>query len=336
LDAILWLEDWLKAYEGTLILISHDRDFLDAITDHILHIENQELTLYTGNYSTFETTRSERLAQQQQAFEKQQETRAHLQKFIDRFKAKATKARQAQSRIKQLERMQQLAPAHVDTPFTFSFCEPTKMSSPLLTLDNASIGYGDKQIAEKMLRDNGIYDVQVVSTPGFLSDHYNPENKTVNLSPEVYDGESVTASAVAAHECGHAIQHATQYSMLQMRSKMVPAVKIGSTLSQWVILAGIGMMGFGGGNQTILLIGILLFSITTIFSIVTLPVEYDASNRALAWLEDSQILQADEHKMAEDALKWAARTYVVAAISSIATLLYYILIFMNRSSDDRN
>jgi hypothetical protein len=193
-----------------------------------------------------------------------------------------------------------------------------------------------KQIAEKMLRDNGIYDVQVVSTPGFLSDHYNPENKTVNLSPEVYDGESVTASAVAAHECGHAIQHATQYSMLQMRSKMVPAVKIGSTLSQWVILAGIGMMGFGGGNQTILLIGILLFSITTIFSIVTLPVEYDASNRALAWLEDSQILQADEHKMAADALKWAARTYVVAAISSIATLLYYILIFMNRSSDDRN
>ncbi|KAE9899356.1 ATP-binding cassette domain-containing protein, partial [Enterobacteriaceae bacterium TzEc051] len=150
LDAILWLEDWLKAYEGTLILISHDRDFLDAITDHILHIENQELTLYTGNYSTFETTRSERLAQQQQAFEKQQEARAHLQKFIDRFKAKATKARQAQSRIKQLERMQQLAPAHVDTPFTFSFREPTKMSSPLLTLENASIGYGDKKIAEKI------------------------------------------------------------------------------------------------------------------------------------------------------------------------------------------
>ncbi|MCY6413755.1 ATP-binding cassette domain-containing protein [Acinetobacter sp. VNH17] len=150
LDAILWLEDWLKAYEGTLVLISHDRDFLDAITDHILHIENQELMLYTGNYSTFETTRSERLAQQQQAFEKQQETRAHLQKFIDRFKAKATKARQAQSRIKQLERMQQLAPAHVDTPFTFSFREPSKMSSPLLSLDMATIGYGDKIIAEKI------------------------------------------------------------------------------------------------------------------------------------------------------------------------------------------
>ena len=150
LDAILWLEDWLKAYEGTLVLISHDRDFLDAITDHILHIENQELTLYTGNYSTFETTRSERLAQQQQAFEKQQETRAHIQKYIDRFKAQATKARQAQSRIKQLERMQQLAPAHVDTPFTFSFREPTKMSSPLLSLDAATNGYGDKVIAEKI------------------------------------------------------------------------------------------------------------------------------------------------------------------------------------------
>ena len=150
LDAILWLEDWLKAYEGTLVLISHDRDFLDAVTDHILHIENQELTLYTGNYSTFEKTRSERLAQQQQAFEKQQETRAHLQKFIDRFKAKATKARQAQSRIKQLERMQQLAPAHVDTPFTFSFREPSKMSSPLLSLDASTIGYGDKIIAEKI------------------------------------------------------------------------------------------------------------------------------------------------------------------------------------------
>ncbi len=146
LDAILWLEDWLKAYEGTLVLISHDRDFLDAITDHILHIENQELTLYTGNYSTFERTRSERLAQQQQAYEKQLETRAHLQKYIDRFKAQATKAKQAQSRIKQLERMQELSAAHVDTPFTFSFREPTKMSSPLLQLEHADIGYGDKLI----------------------------------------------------------------------------------------------------------------------------------------------------------------------------------------------
>ena len=146
LDAILWLEDWLKAYAGTLVLISHDRDFLDAITDHILHIENQELILYTGNYSTFERTRSERLAQQQQAYEKQLETRAHLQKYIDRFKAQATKAKQAQSRIKQLERMQELSAAHVDTPFTFSFREPTKMSSPLLELEHADIGYGEKLI----------------------------------------------------------------------------------------------------------------------------------------------------------------------------------------------
>ncbi|AOA56910.1 ATP-binding cassette domain-containing protein [Acinetobacter larvae] len=150
LDAILWLEDWLKAYAGTLVLISHDRDFLDAITDHILHIENQELILYTGNYSSFEKTRAERLAQQQQAFEKQQETRAHLQKFIDRFKAKATKARQAQSRIKQLERMQELAPAHIDTPFTFSFREPSKMSSPLLTLEHADIGYENRIIAKNI------------------------------------------------------------------------------------------------------------------------------------------------------------------------------------------
>ncbi|KGT48932.1 MULTISPECIES: ribosomal protection-like ABC-F family protein [Acinetobacter] len=150
LDAILWLEDWLKAYEGTLVLISHDRDFLDAITDHILHIENQELTLYTGNYSTFERTRSERLAQQQQAYEKQLEVRAHLQKFIDRFKAKATKAKQAQSRIKQLERMQELSVAHVDTPFTFSFREPTKMSSPLLRLEHADVGYGDKAIVKNV------------------------------------------------------------------------------------------------------------------------------------------------------------------------------------------
>ncbi|MBF7683768.1 ATP-binding cassette domain-containing protein [Acinetobacter sp. B5B] len=150
LDAVLWLEDWLKNYAGTLVLISHDRDFLDAITDHILHIENQQLTMYTGNYSTFETIRSERLAQQQQAFEKQQEARAHMQKYIDRFKAQATKARQAQSRIKQLERMQLLAPAHVDNPFTFSFRTPTKMSSPLLSLDQATIGYGNKEIASNV------------------------------------------------------------------------------------------------------------------------------------------------------------------------------------------
>lgn len=194
-------------------------------------------------------------------------------------------------------------------------------------------GMSGREIAERMLRDNGIYDVQVISTPGFLSDHYNPENKTVNLSPDVYEGRSISAAAVAAHECGHAVQHATNYSMLQMRSKMVPAVKIGTSLSQWVIMAGIGMMGFGRGNQTIFMIGILLFSLSTIFSLVTLPVEFDASNRALAWLESSQLTTGEEHDKAKDALGWAAKTYVVAAVSSVATLLYYVFIFMNRSRD---
>lgn len=191
-------------------------------------------------------------------------------------------------------------------------------------------GLSGREIAEQMLRDNGIYDVQVTSTPGFLSDHYNPIDKTVNLSPDVFEGRSISAAAVAAHECGHAVQHATQYSMLMMRSKMVPAVKIGTSLSQWIILAGLGVLGFGGGNQTIFLVGILLFSITTVFSLVTLPVEFDASNRALAWLESRNMTTIHEHDKAKDALKWAARTYVVAAVSSVATLLYYIFLFMNR------
>ncbi|MEZ5046864.1 MAG: zinc metallopeptidase [Chitinophagaceae bacterium] len=194
-------------------------------------------------------------------------------------------------------------------------------------------GMSGKEIAEKMLHDNNIYDVQVVSTPGFLSDHYNPSTKTVNLSQDVFEGRSVSAAAVAAHECGHAVQHATQYNMLMMRSKMVPAVKIGTSLSQWLIAIGVGMMGFGGGNQTIFLIGIALFSLSTIFALVTLPVEFDASNRALAWLEQTNLTTADEHDAASDALKWAARTYIVAAISSIAMLIYYILLFMNRSRD---
>lgn len=194
-------------------------------------------------------------------------------------------------------------------------------------------GLSGREIAEKMLRDHGIYDVKVISTPGFLSDHYNPMDKTVNLSPDVYEGRSVSAAAVAAHECGHAVQHATQYSMLMMRSRMVPLVQIGSRLSQWVILAGIGLMGFGGGNQTIFLIGILLFSLTTIFSLITLPVEFDASKRALVWLENQQMTTVEEHDKAADALKWAARTYVVAAVASVATLVYYIMLFMGRSRD---
>jgi uncharacterized protein len=194
-------------------------------------------------------------------------------------------------------------------------------------------GLSGKEVAEHMLRENGIHDVQVISSQGFLSDHYNPDNKTVNLSPDVYAGRSIAAAAVAAHECGHAVQHATAYSMLQLRSKLVPVVQISTTLSQWVILAGLGVMGFGGGNQTILLIGIILFSAATIFSLVTLPVEYDASARALKWMESTSLTTRGEHEQASDALKWAARTYLVAAISSVATLLYYILIFMNRRDD---
>ncbi len=196
-----------------------------------------------------------------------------------------------------------------------------------------SSGMSGKEIAEKMLRDNGIYDVQVISVEGQLTDHYNPTNKTVNLSEGVYNERSVAAAAVAAHECGHAVQHATAYSMLQLRSKLVPAVQISSTLSQWVIIAGLGFMGFGGGNPTILLAGIILFAVTTLFSVITLPVEFDASARALRWLQIANITTAPEKEKAKDALKWAAMTYVIAALASIAMLVQYILIYQQRSRD---
>lgn len=194
-------------------------------------------------------------------------------------------------------------------------------------------GLSGKEIAEKMLRENGIYDVTVTSVEGKLTDHYNPTNKTVNLSPDVYQGRSVAAAAVAAHECGHAVQHATAYSMLMLRSKLVPAVQISSTLSQWVIIAGLGVMGFGGGNQTVLLIGIILFALSTLFALVTLPVEFDASNRALVWLNNANITTPTEKEKAQDALKWAALTYVVAALASIAMLVQYILIYQSRNND---
>ena len=191
-------------------------------------------------------------------------------------------------------------------------------------------GLSGKEIAEKMLQDNNIQDVKVISTPGFLSDHYNPAKKTVNLSPDVYEGRSISAAAVAAHEVGHAVQHATAYRWLTMRSKMVPAVQFGANFGHWVILAGIGMMGFGGGNQTVLLIGICLFAITTLFSFITLPVEFDASNRAKEWLRNTGTAGSNEMEGVSDALNWAARTYVVAAIGSLATLVYYVMIFLNR------
>lgn len=194
-----------------------------------------------------------------------------------------------------------------------------------------SSGLSGKEIAEKMLRDNGIYDVKVISVDGFLSDHYNPLNKTVNLSPDVYAGTTVSAAAVAAHECGHAVQHATAYSMLMLRSRLVPAVKISSTLSQWIIIIGLGFLGFGGGNPTVLLAGIVLFAVTTLFTVITLPVEFDASARALKWLDSARITTQTEHTKAKDALKWAAMTYVVAALASIAMLVQYILIYQGRS-----
>lgn len=194
-------------------------------------------------------------------------------------------------------------------------------------------GMSGAEIAQKMLRDNGIYDVQVTDVEGSLTDHYNPANKTVNLSTDVYNGRSVAAAAVAAHECGHAVQHATAYSMLQLRSKIVPAVQISSTLSQWVIIAGLGILGFGGGNPTILLVGIILFAVTTLFTVITLPVEFDASARALKWLDSTNITSRAEHAQAKDALKWAALTYVVAALASLATLVQYIMIYQSRSRD---
>ena len=195
-----------------------------------------------------------------------------------------------------------------------------------------SSGMSGEEIAKKMLKDNGIYDVQVTSVEGMLTDHYNPMNKTVNLSTEVFNGRSVAAAAVAAHECGHAVQHATAYSMLMLRSKIVPAVQISSSLSQWIIMIGLGL-GFGTGNATVLLIGIILFAVTTLFSIITLPVEFDASARALQWLGTANITTASEKEKAKDALHWAALTYVVAALASIAMLLQYIMIFMNRNRD---
>jgi Zn-dependent membrane protease YugP len=194
-----------------------------------------------------------------------------------------------------------------------------------------SSGLSGKEIAEKMLRDNGIYDVQVISAKGFLSDHYDPSKKTVNLSPEVYNGRSVASAAVAAHECGHAVQHATAYSMLMLRSRLVPVVQVSTNLSQWIILIGLGLFTMRGGNQTMLLIGIIMFAVSTLFSVITLPVEFDASARALKWLDSSNIARGTEHDKAKDALKWAALTYVIAALASIAMLIQYIMIYQGRS-----
>ena len=194
-------------------------------------------------------------------------------------------------------------------------------------LENGMTG---REIAEKMLHDNGIYDVKVISTPGKLTDHYNPAKKTINLSESVYTQRNAAAAAVAAHECGHAVQHANAYSWLQMRSQLVPVVSVASRFSQWVIFGGLMLMATTAMGSTILLVGIIMFALGTLFSFITLPVEYDASKRALVWLETSNMLNPQEHKAAEDSLKWAARTYVVAAVGSLATLLYFLSIYMGR------
>ena len=193
-------------------------------------------------------------------------------------------------------------------------------------------GMSGKQIAERMLRENGIYDVTVISSQGFLSDHYNPMNKTVNLSPEVYQGTSISAAAVAAHECGHAVQHATAYSWLMLRSRLVPAVQVTSNLVNIVLLIGVIMAA--SGNTTLLLVGIIMMAVTVLFTLITLPVEFDASKRALAWLETTNVTNSAEFPKAKDALKWAAMTYVVAALAAVVTLVQYIMLFLG--SRDRS
>ncbi len=199
--------------------------------------------------------------------------------------------------------------------------------------ERLSSGLSGKDVAQKMLRDNGIYDVEVISVEGSLTDHYNPANKTVNLSHDVYNGRNIAAAAVAAHECGHAVQHATAYQWLTMRSKMVPTVQIASNIMSFLTL-GLALLYYMSGSmrESLLLVFIVLQSIITLFSMVTLPVEIDASRRALVWLDQSGITYSTEHDDAKDALKWAAYTYVVAAVGAAATLAYYIWQF-NRSRD---
>lgn len=211
----------------------------------------------------------------------------------------------------------------VQTRFKSKFTKYSEM--PL------SSGMTGRDVAQRMLHDSGIYDVEIISTPGKLTDHYNPANRTVNLSPEVYNGRSIAAAAVAAHECGHAVQHARAYSWLQFRSAMVPIVSVASKMVQWLLLIGVMVLAFSQ-NPTILAIGVAAFALTTLFSFVTLPVEFDASKRALAWLDANKGIMAtsQEHAGAKDALWWAAMTYVIAALSSLVMLLYYASMLLGR------
>lgn len=217
----------------------------------------------------------------------------------------------------------------------FSFLVSSRLKSKFDQYSRIGLrnGMSGAEIAEKMLADNGIYDVRVISTPGQLTDHYNPSDKTVNLSEAVYNQRNAAAAAVAAHECGHAVQHAQAYSMLTLRSQLVPIVNISSTMSQWLIfgglILGIASKGFSFGFY-IAVAGLVLMAVATLFSFITLPVEYDASNRALAWLKNKNMLSQQEYAGAEDALKWAARTYVVAAIGALASLLYWAFQVLGR------
>jgi len=217
--------------------------------------------------------------------------------------------------------------------FIVSLYVSNKLKSKFKTYSKVYLqnGMSGKEIAEKMLHDNGIFDVKVLSTPGMLTDHYNPQKKTVNLSESVYTQRNAASAAVAAHECGHAVQHAQAYSWLQMRSQLVPVVSVASRFSQWVILGGLVLMATTAFGSTILLVGIFLYAMGTLFSFITLPVEYDASKRALEWLESKNMLSPQEHDAAEDSLKWAARTYVVAAVGSLATLMYFVSIYLGRN-----
>jgi len=190
-----------------------------------------------------------------------------------------------------------------------------------------SSGMSGREVAEKMLHDHGISDVKIISVEGQLTDHYNPMEKTVNLSPDVYSGRNAAAAAIAAHECGHAVQHAQAYAMLNLRSALVPVVSASSRWLMWVLLAGILLLNVFPG---LLLAGIVMFALTTIFSFITLPVEFDASRRALVWLENSRVATSLEHSKAKNALWWAAMTYVVAALASLATLMYYVMIYTGR------
>ncbi|MZP55903.1 MAG: hypothetical protein GT600_10695 [Bacteroidales bacterium] len=191
-------------------------------------------------------------------------------------------------------------------------------------------GMSGRDVAERMLRDNGIFDVRVESVPGSLTDHYNPQTRTINLSQDVYNSRSIAAAAVAAHETGHAVQHATAYAWLAFRSKMVPVVSFSSKWVQWILLGGVI---FINTFPALLFAGIILFALTTLFSFITLPVEINASQRALAWLSTTGITSYENHDKAQDALKWAAYTYVIAALGSLATLLYYIMIFTGSRDD---